>query len=226
MSVTINPSAQSITNHNVLIGGANNLVTNIVPGVAGTVLTSNGVSSNCSFQAQGSGTGTFVLLETQTVGAPVASLDFVTGISGTYANYALTMNNVRNATNTALLCLRTSSDGGATYNTTGYTGRQINVQNDFSGSIHDQSFTNKFVFTDPLGSGQPGVSGNCFLYGLTSGSTTSLSGQFSFINSSIQACIGIVAGGYSTNLNVDALRLFFSSGNISAGTVSLYGIVE
>jgi hypothetical protein len=46
-----NFSADTTTNHNVLVGAASNGITNVAPGAAGTALASNGVSSDPSFQA-------------------------------------------------------------------------------------------------------------------------------------------------------------------------------
>jgi hypothetical protein len=51
MPTIINPSDQTITQYNVQSGGANNLLNNIVPSTAGFVLTSNGASSQPTFQA-------------------------------------------------------------------------------------------------------------------------------------------------------------------------------
>lgn len=50
MPTNINPSNQTITQYNVQTGAANNLLNSVAPGVAGTILTSNGVSAQPSFQ--------------------------------------------------------------------------------------------------------------------------------------------------------------------------------
>jgi hypothetical protein len=55
MATTINPSNQVITQYSVMTGDANNLLNNVTPGLAGTVLTSNGVSAQPTFQAGGGG---------------------------------------------------------------------------------------------------------------------------------------------------------------------------
>lgn len=46
-----NFSADTTTNHNVLVGAPSNGITNVAPGAAGTALASNGVSADPSFQA-------------------------------------------------------------------------------------------------------------------------------------------------------------------------------
>lgn len=51
MPTTINPSSQTITQHAVQVGAANNLLTQLIPGAAGTVVTSNGPSADPSYQA-------------------------------------------------------------------------------------------------------------------------------------------------------------------------------
>jgi len=231
MPTKINSSGQSLTQYDILVGAANNLVTNVAPGVATTVLTSNGVAADPSFQAGGGGGGTFVLIETQTVGAPVSSLDFVTGISSTYATYVLLLTNVKCVTNNSALYMRTSSNGGASYNSTGYNSGQTNFYQFSSNNSSQEISTNSFILTNFCKNNLEGIFGQCFLTGLPSGSMTSIIGKGTSSNmNNTQTSINIY-GGYSTNVNVNALRLFFANsvgtpGNMSAGTVSLYGIAQ
>lgn len=49
MVTTINPSDQSITQYNVLTGGASNLINNVTPGASGTILQSAGASSQPAY---------------------------------------------------------------------------------------------------------------------------------------------------------------------------------
>lgn len=49
MVTTLNPSDQSITQYNVLTGGASNLINNVTPGASGTILQSAGASSQPAY---------------------------------------------------------------------------------------------------------------------------------------------------------------------------------
>lgn len=46
-----NSSNYQVTQYNVITGGASNVLNNVAPGASGTVLTSNGASSQPTFQA-------------------------------------------------------------------------------------------------------------------------------------------------------------------------------
>lgn len=59
MSVLINPSDQTITQHNVLVGGANNTVSSVAPGTTGNVLTSNGTDWTSAAAGGGGATPLF-----------------------------------------------------------------------------------------------------------------------------------------------------------------------
>jgi len=228
---TKNPSAQSITQYNVLVGAANNLITSVAPGVAATVLTSNGVAADPSFQAPTGGSGSWVLIQTQTVGAPVAQVDFTTGISATYATYVLILTNVNRSTNSTFLRLRTSSNGGVSYNSTGYN--SLATHNSFGSSNFGtpKTSTVDFVLTRDTFAARNGMYGYIYMYGFASGASPSVTGNL---------CVGgtgnnttpaqSISSGFSTNINVDAIRVFLSTSanavqNIASGTMSLYGIL-
>lgn len=49
----------TVTQHDVLIGGASNAITSVSPSTAGFVLTSNGTSADPSFQVAASGTSSW-----------------------------------------------------------------------------------------------------------------------------------------------------------------------
>jgi hypothetical protein len=67
-------SAQTVTQHDVLVGAASNGITSVSPSTAGYVLTSNGGSSDPSFQALPAGNGfTFVSVSS----APTTATDHI-----------------------------------------------------------------------------------------------------------------------------------------------------
>src|SRR5271169_6950421 len=78
--------------YNLLVGDANNNISNIPPGIANNIFTSNGISSNASFQSIPS--GIFVKLQTQNP-SNVSNVIFTsTYITSTYSTYFLIFNDV------------------------------------------------------------------------------------------------------------------------------------
>jgi hypothetical protein len=194
-------------------------------GTAGHVLTSNGAGALPSFQTSPAA-GSFILIETQTVGGAVATVTFTTGISVTYKNYLLIIHDVLPSSNGHRLSMRTSSNGGVSYASTGYRSGQ-NGFNDFSSStINNLNNTDRFVLCNNQANSDPGISATYYLYDVTTGNQVMLSGRQTY-NSSNSGTIGFGScGGRSTNTNVNALQIFFGTGNIASGTFSLYGIVQ
>ena len=114
----------SLTAYAVLCGGttSTNPVQSVASlGTSGQVLTSNGAGALPTFQpAGGGGSGALTLIQTQTAAAQT-TLNFTTGISSTYTNYRLAISNLTfGGGGPTQLSASLSTDGGATWITTGY----------------------------------------------------------------------------------------------------------
>lgn len=115
----------SFTPYAVICGGTtstNPLQSVASVGTVGQVLTSNGAGALPTFQAAGGGSGSgLAFIQKQTVSS-VTSVVFNTGITTSFNNYLLVSDSV-SATQTGStyqMILQVSTDGGATYKTTGY----------------------------------------------------------------------------------------------------------
>lgn len=163
----------------------------------------------------GGGGGSFTLIETKTA-ANSSTLDFTT-MTG-YSNYMIVLNQVQPVTTNVVLRLETSTNGGATYQNTGYTNIVAGWNNTGAGGTVTSS-TYMYMNTYNVYTGGNGLSGDCLV--TTKGSSTSLSAR------TINQWSSSLAWNWSGTQRADltnAFRLYFSSGNISSGTVSLYGL--
>ena len=211
-------TASTLTQHDVLVGGASNAITSVAPSTAGFVLTSNGAGSDPSFQAQTGGTGGWNLIQSQTV-SNVASVPFTTNF--TYKNYVLLFRNVTIASNGQAITLQYSTNGGTSYVATGYlststfgtTGAALTTAMYLSYTGIIQNF------------GTSISTGIHYLYNLTdtSGDGASLIGQTgNGENAGTQRC-SQQSGSFGNGATaVNAIQVIMTSGNIS-GTFILYG---
>jgi hypothetical protein len=162
--------------------------------------------------------GSLILIQTQTIpsGLPVAEIDFTTGITSSYNNYFLTFDNIVIPAATGLdnLVLQVSANGGSTYDSTNYT---IGITP--ATGIYILQGTASTYF----------ISGNLYLYNVTSGTNYILGNVSSTIydTSVPQVFGGGTLTGYTVvNTVVNALRIVMDDGTLLSGTVSLYGIAQ
>lgn len=170
-----------------------------------------------------------VLLEQHTASTS-SSLDFTTGITSTYDEYLVEVVNLVPATDGVDAWFRVSTDGGSTYKSGGsdYSWNAIRVTTsasaingsagdskiNFSGQSVDNSSTTggysaTFRIMNPLSGAR-----NTRMYGQGTG----------FDGGGIR--VEIFSGAYLATTAVNAFRILFSSGNISTGTVRLYGLAK
>jgi hypothetical protein len=169
-----------------------------------------------------------VLLEVQTASSS-ATIDFVlTSHLNAYRAFKVVMYDVRPGTDTAALWLRTSTDGGSSYDA---------GASDYG---HARAFVNDSGA--PTDAGSPASTSILLSTGLGNAATESLNGQLTLMNPSGTAyhklvisevvyindagvmISGRTAGRRASTADVDAIRLMMSSGNIATGTFALYGI--
>jgi len=153
------------------------------------------------------------------VAANVATVDF-TGIDSTYDEYQVHIFDARPATNNTVLQLRTSSDGGSTFDSGAGNYRYfissqtdaaaINLSNSGSGNadVNETGFRCVIKFFNPSGTA---------LY-------KEFIWQYSNITDVANYEQGIGCGQRAAVADIDAIRFFFDSGNIASGTFTLYGV--
>jgi len=156
-----------------------------------------------------------------------ASVSF-TGMSSLYDEYEIHMFNVKPQTDTANLLMRTSTNGGSSYDS---------GASDYAYAISDWSTAGTSVGAASTGAtailiansvgndtNENGVSGQAVLCTPASAiyATVHFSTAFRASNGSLY--IGNGAGQRLAAADVDAIQFLFSSGNITSGEFKLYGV--
>jgi hypothetical protein len=164
-----------------------------------------------------------------------ASLSFTTGLDSTYKAYKFVFSNVKPATDATNFSFQTSTDGGSNYGVTctstafqtfhnedgSSTSLNYAGDNDLAQSTAFQKITSQ-VGNDT----DESLSGVLTIFNPSS--TTYVKHWISDINNVYAPetlCIRMFHAGYfNTTSAVNACQFKFASGNISAGTIYLYGI--
>ena len=200
-------------------------------------LNNRGVRSVSTFGSISS-LGTYTFIKKLTASSS-ATLSFVDGSSdvvldGTYKEYLFTFNNMHPQTDSQTFKVNFSSDAGSNYNVTKTTTffRPFNFESDASAALEYQ--TNEDLaqgtgfqsLADRVGNdADASCSGTLYLFNPSS--TTFVKHFFSRFNRMFSDPVTAddFMGGYgNTTSDVDAIQFKFSSGNIDAGTIKLYGI--
>lgn len=180
--------------------------------------------------AAGAG-GALVLLE-QHAASGSSSLDFTTGISATYDDYVVRFSNIIPATNTVDFWLRMSTDGGATYvSSASYSDDKFVFRAGGSasggGTAQNQIALNYTGTHINNATAQWSVNGWMNLYNPGSSSLyKTVDGALTYFDSGSFRVQTMFRGAYESATAVNAIRFLFSSGNISSGTIRLYGVAK
>ena len=200
-------------------------------------LNNRGVRSVTAFGSLSSGAMTFIKKLTA---SSSATLSFVDGASdvvldNTYKEYVFVFNDIHPATDSVSFQFNLSIDGGSNYNVTktttefsayhnegdSATALGYNTVNDLAQSTNDQKLS-----SSNLGNGDDeAFVGTLHLFNPSS--TTFVKhfiSRVAFYHDSDYAIDGFIAGYANTTSAVDAVIFKMSSGNIDAGTITLYGI--
>ena len=167
-----------------------------------------------------------------------ATLSFVDGASSvvldnTYKEYLFTFNNIHPATNDVLLTMNMSIDSGSNYNVTKTTTffHAYNAEDGSEGTMQYDANMDLAQSTDfakisqgASNGSDMGVSGTLQLFNPSS--TTFVKHYISRMSHEIHNYArDVYSAGYgNTTSAVDAIQFKFSSGNIDAGDICLYGI--
>lgn len=211
--------AVTTTDHNVLVGATSNGVTNVSPSTAGFVFTSNGVSSDPSFQALPIPgvipTMTFISAQTASASANIT----FTGIDNTYPAYRIIFNSITLSA-ASTFQIRFSTDAFST--TATFNGSTYNFIATGTTIYQTVQWFNLLavVSTSTLVNGQadilyPGVSTvqtmtNGFCTGLVSTTSGNTSASFQ--------------GSDTVRQTIDSIRFSPTAGTITSGTFNLYGL--
>lgn len=186
-------------------------------GTNGQVLQTNG-SGALSFATITSGSLVYI---SQITANNSATADF-TGIGSTYKTYLVTFSSVLPATDNVTFRMRTSTDNGSNYDS-GIS--DYSVMN-LGGAASNESFYD-IAFSVGNASGEGGVFGHLYLFNPSNSTVwTTFQSTATNVNNSNAITMASRSGARKANADVDAIRFYFSSGNITSGTVTLYGIKD
>ena len=193
----------------------------------------NSLSAVTELPASISGGG-LNLISTQTASSS-ANISFTSGLDSTYKEYIFKIINIQPATDSVILGLNFSSDGGSNYNVTKTT--------TFFRSFHSESASDSYSFgyVDAndlaqstgdqniawnIGNGSDEAS--CSTIHLFDPSSTTFVKHFIVRTNDYTASNGsgdrFIAGYCNTTSAINGVRFQWASGNIASATIKLYGV--
>jgi hypothetical protein len=211
---------------------ARNIANNIT---TSGVFTSNAItnSSVTGITVLANASDGITLISSQTASAS-ATISFTTGINSTYKAYKFVYTNCHPATDNVDFTFNLSTDGGSNYNVTKTSTYFLayHSENDASTALnYDSTFhlaqsTAFQILADRTSADNDhGVSGSMLLF--NPASTTYVKhfiANTNFVYFNDFSFNANIAGYGNTTSAVNAVQFKFSSGNIDAGTISMYGI--
>jgi len=178
--------------------------------------------------------GALNLISTQTASAS-ASISFTSGIDSTYDSYMFKFINMHPATDTAYLTFQGSTNSGSSYGvtitSTAFYARQIesggNTELSYNGSADLAQSTSYQRISQGVGNGNDeSCSGELFIYNpLSTTFIKHFMGRMPTYQSGDYIYDQYTAGYFNSTSALDAFDFKFSSGNIDAGTIKMYGVL-
>jgi len=173
------------------------------------------------------GGGALVHLSSQTASSS-STINF-TQISSTYNTYRFVFENVLPGTNNPSFAIRTSTDGGSSYDSgssdyfrTGFWENGASVTNN-TGTVAYGYFVSAGVNSD---ASNGGVSGSLELYNPLGTSYTMWVSSTVASDGSNDPTAQFFCGHRQSAADVDAVQFLFDSGVIASGTIRMYGYVK
>ena len=163
-----------------------------------------------------------------------ASIEFTSGIDSTYKEYVFYFVNMHPQTDDVIFSFQGSTDGGSNYNTTATTTlfRSAHNESDSASALsyetaHDEAQTTGFIDID-ASIGNDNDQHSCGFLHLYNPSSTTYVKHFISTNQSVSSSDysvnSYMAGYFNTTSAINAIQFKFSSGNIDAGEILLFGI--
>lgn len=174
------------------------------------------------------GTSGMIFLDSQDLSNdPTANF---TGFDATlYDNYLFELQSILPVTDNANLIMRTSTDGGSTYDSGASDYAYTAMQRDTGGAGgFDSTGAAQIVLCEIVGNdtGETGVSGSVLIEGPHLSSNTPVNYKMNHKDSIGRLSITNGGGQRLSAADVDAVRFLFDSGDILSGTITMYGLVN
>lgn len=217
----------SATSRKIIVSDGTNWVasteTYAVPGTSGNVMKSDGTNWTSS---TASGVGAWVIIQSQAA-SNSATIDFTTGINaGTpYVRWVIDYRAVVPASDGSSLRMQISTNSGSSWVATNYTSGENSIPYN-STTLANLNSTTNFYVSALLDNGAATSMGNGFIhiYNIAS-QATYIHGTCGQSDSSGATAMVLFAGKCTTS-GANAFRMIMSTGNITSGTFTLYGLLE
>tara|TARA_R100001079_G_scaffold109427_1_gene82049 strand:+ start:600 stop:1199 length:600 start_codon:yes stop_codon:yes gene_type:complete len=193
-------------------------------------LNNRGVRSVTSFGSLTSGSMVFISKQTA---SSSSTISFTSGIDSTYKEYVFHFNNIHPATNNANFTFNMSIDSGSNYNVDKTTSFFYAYHNEGGSQTalqyrtdYDLDGTGFHILAAEVGNGDDETASG-YVHLFNPSSTTFVKhflSRASHYQGSDYMIDNHTAGYGNTTSAVDAIQFKMSSGNIDAGTITLYGI--
>jgi hypothetical protein len=148
-------------------------------------------------------------------------------LNNSYTSYELVFQNIVPATNEKILELQVHS--GGVYKSTGYLSNQVVFIN--NGSLGAGSITTYIPLTypldsngDALGNTAPGFSGQVFITNPSASNFATIYGNGMYLDGSGVVGNNLTTGYWNTTGAVDGFQVLMDSGNITSGSILVYGV--
>jgi hypothetical protein len=161
-----------------------------------------------------------------------ATLDFTSCISSAYDEYEIELINVLPATDSVILWMRMSTDGGATYDAGATAYRTAGWRfHSGAGSAAEGASTSRIhcngIDAVDNASAWGGLTGTVQLFNPSGSAYKQVSVKSRYLEGTGTVHEEYVGGGtYASATAVNAFRFLFSSGNITSGTIRVYGVAK
>lgn len=164
-----------------------------------------------------------VLIETQTASSS-ATINFTT-LSTDYRNFKIVFDSVVPATDGAQLYIRTSSNGGSSYDSGASDYQYVRHLAVTTSSSAFAATTTHIVATGSGVGSSTGeaANGEVILFYPAGTSYTYVRAEASYMDNLGRPDLSATAGLRASSADVDAIQFLFSTGNIASGTFKLYG---
>ena len=207
------------------------ITANTLSVLSGSTLNINsGATIANSGTATGFGASGFVLIETITA-SDSSSLDFVTGIDGTYDTYALVLTDLVPTVNGANLYIRVTENatdfkaGAADYEVSNVV--LLSGVAGFSSALNSVGVAQMQAASANSNVDGEGMNGIIYAFGPSGTAMHQFQAFISCMSNDVtpMAMMSIMLGTYNGSTNaIDGFQLVMSSGNITSGVVALYGL--
>jgi len=214
---------------------AGNLI-NALPAISGAALTSlNSASLSGALPAisgaalTGISSGGYQFISSIDISSD-ATAEFTGFNSALYDSYEFVVSHVLPATDGTFLYMRTSSNGGTSYDSGNGNYTTANSYDAYNTGSRGGSNTTNVMVLAPTGvgtaSGEQGVSGVVELFSPHTTKRTYLSSDIVYEGSDGKHYRTTGVGARLTNAVVNGIQFYYSSGNLASGTITMYGKVN